>query len=224
MKNGLLILAGVAGLAAFSWATLLLVPQRQYGGLAPAVNPEDGFPYPYGTSGEAQQGRRVYQDLGCVYCHTQQVRSGSSDIARKWGARESFARDYVRDQIVLLGSSRLGPDLRNVGARLGDTAKPADYAAWFYKLLYDPQTVAPGTNMPAYSFLFEVRKVRNGQASPKALPLTGRFAPPAGYEIVPTHRADVLVAYLQSLKDSYDYPLERLHNAPPAAPAKEGGH
>lgn len=223
MKNGLLVLIGIAGIAAFSWATVLLVPQMQYGGLAPAVNPEDGNAYPYGTSGEAQQGRRVYQDLGCVSCHTQQVRHASSDLARKWGARESFARDYVRDEIVLLGSSRLGPDLRNVGARLGDMAQPSEYADWFYKLLYAPTSVAPGTNMPAYSFLFDVRPIQPGQASPKALRLTGRHAPPAGYEVVPTHRADVLVAYLKSLKDTYDYPVERQLNTP--APAKkEGGH
>lgn len=222
MRNGMLIFLGIFGIAAFSWSVVLLSPQKQYAAIAPVVDPGDGTPHPYGISGIANQGRAVYQDLGCVYCHTQQVRFGSADIERKWGERASYPRDYVRDSAVLIGSSRLGPDLRNVGHRLGDS--PAgDYASWFYKLLYAPQSVAAGTNMPAYPFLFEIHEVRGGVRSPKALDLTGAFAPPPGYEVVPTLRAESLVAYLQSLKDTYDYPEERQLNAP-AETKPEGAH
>ncbi|HYC71279.1 MAG TPA: cbb3-type cytochrome c oxidase subunit II [Opitutaceae bacterium] len=220
MKNGLLIFVGLFTLAALSWAVMLLAPHRQYGGLGPAVDPVEGSVHPYGTSGLAAQGRLVYQDLGCATCHTQQVRLGTADLERKWGARPSYARDYVKDGVVLLGSSRLGPDLRNVGARLGDVPA-AEYAEWFHKVLYAPSSVA--ARKPAHPFLYDVRPVNPGQASHKALRLTGSAAPAAGFEVVPTPRAEALVAYLTSLKDTYEYPDETKRNAPPPADQK-GGH
>jgi len=125
-----------------------------------------------------------------------------------WRERDSFRQ------------TRLGPDLRNVGSRLGD-AKPAEYAEWFYRLLYAPQSVAKGTNMPAHPFLFDVHPVAGRQPSAHALALPSKFAPGPGLEVVPTSRAVALVAYLQSLKDTYDYPIERSRNTP--AP-KKGGH
>ena len=222
MKNGLILFFGVLATLALSWVGLLLTAHRQIGGLGQFKDPADETLYPQPLSGLADQGRLVYQDLGCVTCHTQQVRHEGfgSDLARKWGERGSYARDYIRDQTVLIGQNRLGPDLRNVGARLGD-AKPEEYAEWFYKLLYAPQSVAKGTNMPAHPFLFDVHPVTGRQPSARALALPSKFAPGAGWEVVPTARAVALVAYLQSLKDSYDYPVERSRNTP--AP-KEAGH
>jgi cytochrome c oxidase cbb3-type subunit II len=220
MKNGLLLFLGLVALASLSWAVMLLTPHRQYGALAPAVDPIDLSQHPYGASGLASQGLRVYQDLGCVACHTQQVRLDTADLERKWGVRASYARDYVKDSHVFLGSSRLGPDLRNVGARLGDGATAPEYAEWFHKLLYAPASV--GARKPAHAFLYEVQPVRPGQPSANALRLSGSAAPPAGHEVVPTHRAEALVAYLQSLKFSHEYAEETKVNAP--APKTEGGH
>ncbi|HQY05129.1 MAG TPA: cbb3-type cytochrome c oxidase subunit II [Lacunisphaera sp.] len=222
MKNGLALFLGAFVTLALSWGGLLLTAQRQIGGLSQFKDAADEQLYPQPLSGLADQGRLVYQDLGCVACHTQQVRHEGfgADIARKWGERGSYARDYIRDQSVLIGQNRLGPDLRNVGARLGD-AKPAEYAEWFYRLLYAPQSVAKGTNMPAHPFLFDVHPVAGRQPSAHALALPSKFAPGPGLEVVPTSRAVALVAYLQSLKDTYDYPTERSRNTP--AP-KKGGH
>jgi len=222
MKNGLALFLGAFVTLALSWGGLLLTAQRQIGGLSQFKDAADEQLYPQPLSGLADQGRLVYQDLGCVACHTQQVRHEGfgADIARKWGERGSYARDYIRDQSVLIGQNRLGPDLRNVGARLGD-AKPAEYAEWFYRLLYAPQSVAKGTNMPAHPFLFDVHPVAGRQPSAHALALPSKFAPGPGLEVVPTSRAVALVAYLQSFKDTYDYPTERSRNTP--AP-KKGGH
>lgn len=222
MKNGLILFLGAFVTLALSWGGLLLTAQRQIGSLSQFKDAADEQLYPQPLSGLADQGRLVYQDLGCVTCHTQQVRHEGfgSDLARKWGERGSYARDYIRDQSVLLGQNRLGPDLRNVGSRLGD-AKPAEYAEWFYRLLYAPQSVAKGTNMPAHPFLFDVHPVAGRQPSAHALALPSKFAPGPGLEVVPTSRAVALVAYLQSLKDTYDYPIERSRNTP--AP-KKGGH
>ena len=153
MKNGLALFLGVFATLALSWAGLLLTAHKQLGSLSQFKDPVEETLNPLPLSGLADQGRLVYQDLGCVSCHTQQVRHEGfgADIERKWGQRASYARDYIREHTVFIGQSRLGPDLRNVGARLGETASPDEYADWFYKILYAPLSMAPGTNMPAYA-------------------------------------------------------------------------
>lgn len=218
MKNGLVLFLGVFATVALSWAGVLLAAHKQLGSLPQVVDPIEQTVNPVPLTGLANQGRLVYQDLGCATCHTQQVRYDGfgSDLKRGWGERGSFARDYIREQTVLIGSSRLGPDLRNVAARNYANAE------FFHSLLYAPESVAPGTNMPAHQFLYEVRPVTDRQPSHKAIKLTGRQAPPEGFEVVPSYRAEALVAYLMSLKDTYTYPTEQELNAP--APAKEGGH
>ena len=222
MKNGLALFLGVFAILGASWAGLLLSAHKQLGSLSQFKDPVEETLYPQPLSGLADQGRLVYQDLGCVSCHTQQVRHEGfgADIERKWGVRGSYARDYIREKTVFIGQSRIGPDLRNAGST---ELHPYADEEYFYKLLYAPESVAPGTNMPSYAFLFETNPVAGRQVSYQAVKLTGKFAPPAGNEVVPTARARALVAYLQSLKDTYDYPTERSLNAPAEKP-KEGGH
>jgi len=221
MKNGLVLFLGVFGTLALSWAGLLLAAHKQIGALPQFKDPVEQTLNPAPLNGLADQGRQVYQDLGCASCHTQQVRFDGfgSDIKRGWGERGSYAREYIREKTVLIGSSRIGPDLRNVGARIPD----ADY---FYKLLYAPEAKFGGKpyahGMPAHKFLFEERALAGKQPSYKAVNVPAGFGPAEGYEVVPTPRAEALVAYLISLKDAYNYPAEQGLNAP--APAKEGGH
>lgn len=216
MKNGLALFFGAFAILALSTGAVLYSAHRQLGSLTQYKDPVEETLHPAPLTGLADQGRAVYQDLGCVSCHTQQVRREGfgGDTVRQWGTRQSVARDYIREKTVFLGSSRLGPDLRNVAARA--------YAdeAYLYTILYAPHAVAPGTNMPSYDFLFDVHPVRPGQASPHALKLSGKAAPAAGAEVVPTHRARALVAYLRSLSDAYEYP-----EAKPFVPstAKEEG-
>jgi len=120
------------------------------------------------------------------------------DIARGWGLRRSVAADYIFEPTVLLGSQRTGPDLANVGARQPD-------ANWQLLHLYNPQIEVAGSAMPPFPYLFETKKIAFNRPSPDALALTGKFAPPAGFEVVPTADALRLVAYLQSLRQ--DAPL-----------------
>ena len=213
MKNGLLIFTGAFALLGLSWAGVVLTAHHDLSGLTQYKDPVDDTLYPQPLTGLANQGRLVYQDLGCVSCHTQQVRregfgADVGENSRKWGTRQSVARDYIREKTVLIGSIRLGPDLRNVGAR---TYADAEF---FYKVLYSPGKVANG--MPAYAFLFEERPVGSVQSSHKAIKTL-----PNGKELVPTRRAEALVAYLMSLKDTYEYP-----EAKPfvETASKEGGH
>ncbi len=216
MKNGLALFFGAFAVLALSTGAVLYSAHKQLGSLTQYKDPVEETLHPAPLTGLADQGRAVYQDLGCVSCHTQQVRRDGfgGDTTRQWGTRQSVARDYIREKTVFLGSSRLGPDLRNVAARA--------YAdeAYLYTILYAPHAVAPGTNMPSYDFLFDVHPVRPGQASPHALKLSGKAAAAAGYEVVPTHRARALVAYLRSLNDAYEYPEAKPFV--PAAAKQEG--
>ena len=129
MNNGPLLFLGFFLAIAFSWTGIVvtnLVQQTQAGGTQPYFDPASESVVPMPMSGSARQGQLVYQDLGCVYCHSQQVRNSlsrdpaaeSPDVARGWGSRGNVARDYIFDGRLFLGTMRTGPDLRNVGQRL----------------------------------------------------------------------------------------------------------
>jgi len=124
MKNLNSLLAGIFFAVAFPFGTLVISSQVQLGSLGPAPAEEGGPLFPSREPGLAIQGRAVYVSLGCVSCHTQQVRPAGqgSDIARGYGVRASVARDYVLQKPVLLGDRRIGPDLANYSARAKDLA------------------------------------------------------------------------------------------------------
>ncbi len=115
MKNLNSLLAGIFLAVAFPFGTLVVSSQMQLGPLGRAPAEEGGPLFPSREPGLAIQGRAVYVSLGCVSCHTQQVRPAGqgSDIARGYGVRASVARDYVLQKPVLLGERRIGPDLAN---------------------------------------------------------------------------------------------------------------
>lgn len=215
MNNGPLLFLGIFLAIAFSWSGIVLtnlVQQHDAGTDRAYYDAQNEAVAPAVPSGEARQGALVYQELGCIYCHSQQVRNRLTgpadaippDVARGWGDRPSVARDYVQDQRVMLGTMRTGPDLRNVGSRRGDRM-------WNYLHLYNPKITSldpsnPDPNrysrMAPFPFLFEVRKI-TGQPSANALVgLPPEFAPPEGYEVVPTQKAEALVSYLLSLRTS----------------------
>lgn len=204
MNNGPLIFLGAFLTIAFSWTGIVLTNHLQWGKLQPYYDEVEGRAFPGPMSGVAKQGKQVYQQLGCIYCHSQQVRRPGfgADTERGWGDRQSVARDYLQQDRVLLGTMRTGPDLMTVGAR------PLT-AEWHFQHLLDPQITSPGSNMPPYPFLFETRKI-HGEPSPKAITnLPNAHAPKPGYEVVPTARGEALVAYLLSLKHEYEYPEAR---------------
>jgi cytochrome c oxidase cbb3-type subunit 2 len=109
---------------------------------------------PWGTSSDApsqifrprtdleEEGRKIYIENGCTYCHTQFVRNidwghGAQRIAR--------AGDYVADQPHLLGSERTGPDLSQEGGE-----RPDD---WHLAHFTNPRYTRPESLMPAFEFL-----------------------------------------------------------------------
>jgi cytochrome c oxidase cbb3-type subunit 2 len=211
VKNNFLFFIGVFAALLISWLGIVVGSNAQLGSLPPYYDDNAGGTFPEWMPGIAAEGQLVYRDLGCVACHTQQVRRPGfgSDTARGWGDRQSVARDYIYQPFPQIGSSRLGPDLTN----LGDRKVPYD-SDDLLNMLY-----SGSQGMPSYRFLFESRQVgKNAQVSDKALKLTGGLKPEAGWEIVPTRRAVALVGYLVNLKTSFTYP-----EAAPFTPPKPEG-
>src|SRR5439155_22427507 len=103
---------------------------------------------------------------------------------------------------------------------------PMYSAAWHHVHLYAPRSINPDSNMPAYRFLYEKRRIA-GERSAEALQLSGSDTPPEGWEVVPTYDAKCVVAYLMGLNQSH--PLKEVRSvggAPPTAgspaPAVQG--
>ncbi len=225
MKN---FFPGILGAFFLGWIVQVGIPYASLARLGPVVDPDTNESYPYNISGLAQQGRAVYAANGCVSCHTQDVRASymGADIERKWGTRQSVARDYIYEDAVFLGSLRAGPDLSSVGARdlaltgdadLTSVAARGKNATWHYVHLFNPRIIHPKSNMPSFSYLFDTKKIK-GERSVKALDLPEPYTAAAGYEIVPSPEAEALVGYLLSLNKNHDVP-EMKGAAPAAAPA-----
>jgi len=199
VRATVLIYAGVVFTVVVSMIGLVIEPERQLGGLAqaeittdPVLGTTGAYP-PELTYGE-RLGRDVYRAMGCIYCHTQQVRPDGfgADIERGWGIRRTVARDYIHDQPHLLGTMRTGPDLANIGARQPERA-------WHHRHLYDPRSVSPGSIMPAFRFLYDRIEVARGQTPPDdAISL----ADEPGVYIVPKPDARRLYEYLMTLDKS----------------------
>jgi cytochrome c oxidase cbb3-type subunit 2 len=99
-------------------------------------------------------------------------------------------------------------------------------AAWHHVHLYAPRSINRDSNMPAYRFLYEQRRI-GGERSAEALQLSGPDAPPEGWEIVPTYDAKCVVAYLMGLNQSHSLKDVRSVGTAPAtggvpAPATQG--
>ena len=60
----------------------------------------------------------------------------------------SVAGDYVREDPILLGTERVGPDLMHAASR-ENTGDPE----WLKAHLENPQRERPWSNMPSYGFL-----------------------------------------------------------------------
>lgn len=206
MNRAVAIYCGVLITVIASMFGLSVLPDLQLRTL-PTLADDDGILHPTEPVGQIGQGRAVFIDLGCIYCHSQQVRPEGfgADLERGWGTRRSVARDYIFDAPPLLGTMRTGPDLANIGMR-----QPSEH--WHYTHLYDPTLTSPGSIMPKFPFLFKTLSLEEAQVIGTGLTLrTDAIELPddgSGIPryIVPTERAAALVSYLRSLDHSYPVP------------------
>jgi len=118
MNRAPIIFLGVFFALAFSFVGLVLTNQITYGAFTTHVDEEEGKAFPLPAPGLAAQGKLVYQDLGCVSCHTQQVRragfgADTGEHSRGWGERQSVARDYLREIEVQRDAKRDSADDEN---------------------------------------------------------------------------------------------------------------
>ena len=193
------LITGIVLTFAASWIGVVAYSYVELGRLEPHVDESTGDVSPPPLPGLAAAGQRVYAANGCVACHSQQVRSDSTDVEKKLGPRPTVARDYLRERTAFLGKLRVGPDLANVGLRFTDANE-------LHRHLYEPTVVTRGSNMPSYRYLYKTQQI-SGQPSALAVQgLTGPYAPQPGYEVVPTEEARALVVYLLSLKRNYTLP------------------
>ncbi len=96
------------------------------------------------------QGRSVYLNQGCGYCHTQLVRPVLADVGLG-PATETFAQALGA---ATFGVQRIGPDLAHVGSRTsyGGGDDPVT-AGEFMELLTAPEHVFPDGIHPSYAHL-----------------------------------------------------------------------
>src|SRR6187399_1321795 len=90
------------------------------------------------------QGRDIYRREGCYTCHSQMVRPFRSETERY--GEYSKAGEFVYDHPFQWGSKRTGPDLARVGGKYPHS--------WHYNHMLDPSSMAPGSTMPDYPWLF----------------------------------------------------------------------
>ncbi|MEP6969465.1 MAG: cbb3-type cytochrome c oxidase subunit II, partial [Betaproteobacteria bacterium] len=187
MNNEVKLISGAMVMLALSTSALVVLPYLQ----VREIEPTPGLK-PY-TSAQLR-GRQVYIANGCVYCHSQQPRAKefAPDFERGWG-RATVAGDYVYDKPHLLGTMRTGPDLMNIGVR-----QPSE--DWHLGHLYQPRAYVPGSIMPAYPFLFELKPKADKEDRVIKLPPA---ATPMGQQVVARPEALDLVKYLLSLDRSF---------------------
>ncbi|MGD8174694.1 cytochrome-c oxidase, cbb3-type subunit II [Marinimicrobium sp. ARAG 43.8] len=141
------------------------------------------------------EGRDIYIREGCHVCHTQMVRPLRAEVERY--GHYSVAGESVYEHPFLWGSKRTGPDLARVGGRYSDD--------WHKAHLYNPRTVVPESNMPAFPWLYDnVLDGKHTESKMRGLrrvgvPYTDEDIEGAGEEVRGTTEMDALVAYLQQL-------------------------
>ena len=87
-------------------------------------------------------GRKLYMANGCVYCHSQSIRTIDWGLGAE---RIAQAGDYVADRPILLGSQRTGPDLSQEGGEHPDD--------WHIAHFINPRYTRPNSIMPPFAFL-----------------------------------------------------------------------
>ncbi len=89
-------------------------------------------------------GRHVYIKNSCNACHSQLIRPFKAETDRY--GDYSLSGEYAYDRPFLWGSKRTGPDLMRVG-----NYRTTD---WHENHMRNPQSVVPGSIMPAYTWMF----------------------------------------------------------------------
>jgi cytochrome c oxidase cbb3-type subunit 2 len=186
----------------FGTAALFFIGLTLLVAIIPALNNQKNnksLPNTEPLSEQAIKGKAIYIANGCVSCHTQQVRNVGMD--KIWGERPGIAADYAankridtwRNTATLMGTERTGPDLTNIGIR-----QPS--VDWNLVHLYNPRIVVKESIMPAYPWMFTIKK--NPAKEDVIVSIPGEYLDGKQGKVVADKEAIYLVAYLQSLKQT----------------------
>lgn len=93
----------------------------------------------------ALEGRDLYTNLGCAFCHTQMVRPVVADVG--------LGAVTLNDTNQVLGVRRFGPDLSDVGSRLTAPQIEAIVGGWFGG--HPPHILAPENLQALLAYLSE---------------------------------------------------------------------
>lgn len=211
-------ITGLFATFGLAWLLVVVVPFSRMRNLEPimlskALDGATGVFYPK-RGGRIINGAKVYAESGCYLCHTQVVRPtyAGNDLHRPdWAGlakdpergdtrRETLPQDFEGEPFAQIGSTRMGPDLANLGRRMEAAVAvkgSGDPSAMLYAHLYNPRRTAElrKSTCPAHRYLFTQREIK-GQPSTDALPFGGTDTT----ELVPTANAKALVSYLLSMK------------------------
>ena len=95
-------------------------------------------------------GRQIYMREGCVWCHSQVVRTGEENLATFFRRGDigqvTTPAWYAAQNPVLIEQHRRGPDLSHVWTRWPSTT-------WQKIHFQNPEQLNPGTWMPPFSYL-----------------------------------------------------------------------
>jgi len=119
-------------------------------------------------------GKNVYKKDSCIACHSQLIRPFKAETDRY--GQYSLSGEYAYDRPFLWGSKRTGPDLHRVG-----NYRTTD---WHENHMWDPQSVVPGSIMPAYKHMF-TNKADIETAYAEAVTVKNVFNTPYGDDIQP---------------------------------------
>jgi hypothetical protein len=126
------------------------------------------------------------------------------------------------DQAAVTVPTSLPAAIANVAGLTASGEPLPNTAAWHHRHLYNPRSITDDSNMPAYRFLYEKRRI-SGTGSYDSINFAGdeAEAPGEGWEIVPSYDAKCLVAYLMSRDQSHPLKEAKSPVTLASAPGKE---
>ena len=127
----------ITGILALLAAITLIVVYRPYA--TQDMTPSDIF---RARTTIESEGRKIYLENGCVYCHSQSIRAMR---CAPWPQSIAQTGDYVADEPVALGSQRTGVDLSQEGGEHPDD--------WHIAHFINPRYTRPSSIMPPFEWL-----------------------------------------------------------------------
>ena len=139
-ESSFVFVSGVIGIALFTYFFAFVIPKNQSNDLVAASLNNEII-----VSQEVLEGAKVYNDLNCQSCHTQNVRLLIPDSQNGKILKNKFANEVIIKNTGLL---RLGPDLSTSATR-----EPTNNKKWLSRYLTDSASVRDTIPHPNYDFL-----------------------------------------------------------------------